>query len=258
LFYAKKFYRVLFQNDAQDLLDIESIEKKINVMKSLSVLSKYLGCYDRWQEMRKRYSLRWSNGDSIQSFECFFDDGPNYDTMLQRIREMIQKLPVQMGNIIKFDCLTGLRPAEAVESVRLINDKEAFAKYYKHERMALEHFRFPNVFFIQTKKAYISFLSPEILEIARLPSSIRLGIPSYNATRLAARKRGIRFDMRYCRKIFASHLRQSGIESEIVDLLQGRAPKSVFARHYFTPSLEYRQKVLQALDKLRKKIEEKG
>jgi intergrase/recombinase len=54
-------------------------------------------------------------------------------------------------------------------------------------------------------------------------------------------------DMRYCRKIFASHLRQSaGIESKIVDLLQGRVPRTVFARHYFTPSLDYRQKVLQA------------
>jgi hypothetical protein len=81
--------------------------------------------------------------------------------------EMIQKLPVQMGNIIKLDCLTGLRPAKAVEAVRLINDKEAFAKYYKPERMVLEHFRFPEVFFRQTKKAYISFISPEILEIAK-------------------------------------------------------------------------------------------
>jgi intergrase/recombinase len=62
-------------------------------------------------------------------------------------------------------------------------------------------------------------------------------------------------DMRFCRKIFASHLRQSGIESEIVDLLQGRVPKSVFARHYFTPSLDYRIKVIRALNKLRKEIE---
>jgi intergrase/recombinase len=61
--------------------------------------------------------------------------------------------------------------------------------------------------------------------------------------------------MKYCRKIFASNLRQSGIESEIVDLLQGRVPKTVFALHYFTPSLDYRAKVLHALDKLRRNIE---
>jgi len=32
--------------------------------------------------------------------------------------------------------------------------------------------------------------------------------------------------MKYCRKIFASHLRQSGNEGEIVDLLQGRLLKT--------------------------------
>jgi hypothetical protein len=38
-------------------------------------------------------------------------------------------------------------------------------------------------------------------------------------------------------------LRQNvGIESEMVDLLQGRVPRTVFARHYFTPSLDYRQR----------------
>jgi intergrase/recombinase len=63
--------------------------------------------------------------------------------------------------------------------------------------------------------------------------------------------------MRFCRKIIASHLRQyGGIESEIVDLLQGgRVPRTVFARHYFTPRLEYRDRVLRALNKLKKEIE---
>lgn len=58
--------------------------------------------------------------------------------------------------------------------------------------------------------------------------------------------RSLDMQMKYCRKISASHLRLCGIESEIVDLLQDRVPKSVFARHYFTPSLEYRDRVLHA------------
>jgi intergrase/recombinase len=61
--------------------------------------------------------------------------------------------------------------------------------------------------------------------------------------------------MKYCRKIFVLHLRESGNEGEIVDLLQGRVPKTVFARHYFTPSLDYKAKVLHALDKLRRNLE---
>jgi hypothetical protein len=69
-----------------------------------------------------------------QSFERFFDDGLNYEVMFKHIREMIQALPQPYGNIIKFDCLTGLRPAEGLESIRLINDKDAFVKYHKPER----------------------------------------------------------------------------------------------------------------------------
>jgi intergrase/recombinase len=46
----------------------------------------------------------------------------------------------------------------------------------------------------------------------------------------AARKRGINCDIRPCRKVFASHLRQSGIESEIVDMLSGRVPRTVLVR----------------------------
>ena len=45
--------------------------------------------------------------------------------------------------------------------------------------------------------------------------------------------------MAYCRKIFATYLRTHGVEQEIIDLLQGRAPKSVFVRHYYRPEFNY-------------------
>jgi intergrase/recombinase len=59
-----------------------------------------------------------------------------------------------------------------------------------------------------------------------------------------------------CSKDIASYLRQYGIEPEIVDLLQGRVPNTVFARHYFAPSLDYRGKMIRALAKLQQQIEE--
>jgi hypothetical protein len=54
-----------------------------------------------------------------------------------------------------------------VEAVNLINGKEKFQKYYKSERMAFEHFHFPEVLFTQKKEAYISFVDQETLDIAR-------------------------------------------------------------------------------------------
>ena len=92
-------------------------------------------------------------------------------------------------------------------------------------------------------------------EKQKIVQKMQNSIPSYNPIRLACRKRGGNMDMRFCHKIHTSYLSQCGIESEIVDLLQGKVPGTVFSRHYFTPSLDYRVKVLQALDKLRRDIE---
>ena len=79
-----------------------------------------------------------------------------------------------MGNIIKFACFTGLRAGEVMESVRLINDdnKEVLQTYYyNEERQALEHFKFKQ-FLRTTKKAYISFVTPEILLLLKFPTMI--------------------------------------------------------------------------------------
>jgi hypothetical protein len=43
-------------------------------------------------------------------------------------------------------------------------------------------------------------------------------------------------------------------ETEIVDLIQDPVPNTVFARHYFTPSLDYRDKIIRALDKLKQQL----
>jgi hypothetical protein len=38
------------------------------------------------------------------------------------------------------------------------------------------------------------------------------------------------------------------------DLLQGRVSRTVFAKNYFTPSVSYRQTVLEALNKVKQAI----
>ncbi len=43
--------------------------------------------------------------------------------------------------------------------------------------------------------------------------------------------------MACCCKIFATFLRNEGVEQEIIDLLEGRIPNSVFVRHYYRPSM---------------------
>jgi intergrase/recombinase len=68
------------------------------------------------------------------------------------------------------------------------------------------------------------------------------------------RYKKLKMNMHYCRKIYSSYLRQyAGIESEIIDLMQGRIPSTVFAKHYFRPNLQqYNKKVLDALKRLQR------
>jgi intergrase/recombinase len=60
--------------------------------------------------------------------------------------------------------------------------------------------------------------------------------------------------MRFCRKIHATYLRESGIPAEIIDSLQGHTPTNIFLKHYYRPSLSYRDKVLDALQELKRDI----
>jgi intergrase/recombinase len=62
-------------------------------------------------------------------------------------------------------------------------------------------------------------------------------------------------EMRFTRKIFASHLRQSGIQSEIVNVLQGRVDSDILTRHYLVPSSNLKDQVLDAVKQLQKMIE---
>jgi hypothetical protein len=182
----------------------------------IASLSRFLGCYDVWLQLRQKYNLKWSTGnEALDTFERFFDDSKTFDTMLQWVRQVRQEAPKSYSDFFMFCTLTGLRASECINSIRLIKDPEQFKTYYNDTRAALEHFRFPKVFICRIKAAYISLVNDEILDIARNGA----GSHKYYAVRLMLEREKISMEMNYCRKIFASHLRQSGIESEIVDLL---------------------------------------
>ena len=172
--YAKKYAHVLDTGDASPLLNL-SPRNRHHAMTALANLAKFTGRYDEFMKIKQRYSLKWTSGsESILAFDRFFNDNLSVDVMLQRVKEMINKLPRFMGNIIKFACFTGLRAGEVMESVRLINDdnKEVLQTYYyNEERQALEHFKFKQ-FLRTTKKAYISFVTPEILLLLKFPTTI--------------------------------------------------------------------------------------
>jgi len=229
LSYSKRFAYILVEGDARDILTLSN-DKRIHVMKSLATLSKYLGCYDVWKQIIERYQLKWSNENSLECFNDIRNNKTNYTNMISWLKKTCSILPKEYGNVLLYCSLTGLRPDEACKSIQLINND--IDNYLNRESMTLEHFKYPDIFIRRTKKAYISIVTEKILELAR-----NSGYLSYNAMRMRVRQNNKQMRMSYCRKIFATHLRMNGVESEIIDILQGRAPKSIFARHYFKPDI---------------------
>lgn len=86
----------------------------------------------------------------------------------------------------------------------------------------------------RTKKAFLSVINDDILNLL----SYGFEILTYDKIRLAFQRDNEEFHMAYCRKIFATFLRNEDVEPEIIDLLQGRIPNSVFVRHYYRPSMD--------------------
>jgi hypothetical protein len=157
--YAKRFGYILDSGDAAPLLTL-SPRNKQHTMSALANLAKFQGRYDVWLQIRQRYNLKWTSGnESLVALQRFFNPELSLDHMLQKVKKMMLVLPAHMALVIRHALLTGLRPTEAIESVRLITYKGKSSQYYNPEQQCLEHFRFPEIFLRPTKKAFISYLS---------------------------------------------------------------------------------------------------
>lgn len=237
LFYAKKYYYVLTEEKIQDIL-ILSNAKRIHIMKALSSLSKFLGISDRWKSIIERYSLRWSVNDSLLTFSKIMNPDGNMNEMIKWIKEARRKLPPEYGNLLIYATLVGLRPNEACESFKLMREDKD--NYLDKEKLVLQHYKYLPLFIRRTKKAYISIVNEKIMDLAHSCSSYNSPAKrlTYSALRSYMLRNNLKMNFYYCRKVFATFLRQEGIETEVIDLLQGRISNSTFVRHYYRPDLD--------------------
>ena len=219
-------------------------------MKALATLSKFLGWYDRWKKIVERYQLRWSDngegtGPSSKGLKIFHNiySKNNYQDMIVQLKDACGRLDEKYSSVLLYCTLTGLRPAEACSSIRLL--KERRDEYLSKDKKVMEHFKFPEVFIKKTKNAYISIVFEKLVDV--IDNTIPI---SYNSIRLTLRRHNLKLNFSICRKIFATFLRSEGIEQEIIDLLQGRIPKSVFVRHYYRPDVSKFDEIREKLDKL--------
>jgi intergrase/recombinase len=191
-------------------------------------LSKYLGCYDDYKTKLKGYGIKWSNEDTaFNGFLSIFSK--KHDTLGAWVKQIQPLISDSEKLFLRFLSSTGLRRTEAITSFNMIIDLNANGKlgeYYNSELRVLEHYKY-KVFLRGTKNAYISFVSKELIDQICLSQKI-----SYYALHSRLNRKHIPLRFKELRSYHNSFLRKQGIISELVDVLAGRVPKSVFARHY--------------------------
>jgi len=99
LLYAKQYQHVILEGNAQSLL-VLPYNKRLQVMKSLAILSKYLGCYDSWKAIKERYQLKWSNDDSLHVFQNLTNQENSYSSMLKWLKNTCSQIPKSHYNIL--------------------------------------------------------------------------------------------------------------------------------------------------------------
>jgi intergrase/recombinase len=165
--------------------------------------------------------------------------------MISWVKKAYHMLPTGYSSIIIICTLSELRPNECFESLSLIQND--FHNYFNYDQGVLEHFKYPDKFIRKTKKAFITIAFDQLLEVARSCQPM-----TYSNLNELITKNGLNMNMSFCRKIFATHLRLTGINQETIDLLQGRAPRSIFAKYYFRPDFDkvLKNRIAKILERL--------
>ena len=199
------------------------------MLKALINLSKFLGQHDEFTKLLKNHGVKWATTDnSFNSFLAIVNNnhsnlGAWYSKAMEILRDN-EKL------WLRFNLITGMRKEESINSFNLIiklNTEGKLNEYFNEELGILEHFKYGDLFLRQTKNVYISMLTKDLIN--EITQSHEISYPSIRK-RLNRNKLNLR--IKECRSYFATFLRNHGVISEYVDLIQGRIPKSVFARHY--------------------------
>jgi integrase len=249
--YAKRFAFVLEKPALASQLLMLSKDVRRVTMSSLSNLSKYLGIYEQWKSTIRNHGLKWENTTSLETFLSILNS--NIEQTETWLKQVILKLPREYATVLVFDVLTGLRPSEAATSCNLItelSENENLPRYLDKELMMLQHFRFPEMFLRKSKNAYISFITPQLLDLI-LETKPRI---KYSAIDTKIGREGFNTQTKQLRKLFATRLRTS-LPQELVDLLQGRVSQTVFMKFYYRPLLEdARNKTLASMQTLQDEL----
>jgi len=195
--------------------------------------------------------LKWEQRNSLETFLSLLNT--NINEIKEWLLNTLPVLPSKYRIALVYQTLTGLRPSEACMSLKLLGvlkDQGKLSNYYNQELRMLQHFKYEQ-FLRKSKNAYISFVSDELLENALKVKYTQ----NYYSIQSYLKKKKIPLRARHLRQLYSTMLRNKGVPTEIIDLVQGRVGKSIFVRFYYKPFLkETKTQVLQALKPLQEEL----
>ncbi|MEM3356951.1 MAG: integrase [Candidatus Bathyarchaeia archaeon] len=250
--YAQQYCDCLFNRDLNRVRDLPDSQRP-NVLKALSALAKFTGKYEDWKTLIKSYDLRWggrSADDLIIDRLTKIEDPEEVWTWIRLVK---QERP-QLAELLDLLAVSGLRFIEGINSYNLIQQLNAEGKldtYYVHDKSALEHFRFKEIFLRSSKKAFVSFVPQEVVKSICVSKEL----PSADEIQQLVRRRGLplRFgDVREAHGTFMTRF----LKREEIDFLHGRVTGSVFMQHYFNPALigDLKERVFKGVSEILEKV----
>jgi len=229
--YASRYHQLLIDADFSTL-NLLSDHTRLHILKALCTLSKFLGKYNEFKSLMKKYGLKWSIGNKDDLIIARMLKPLNSGSVIEWIREVCSGVP-EVKPYIDLMLFTGLRPLEGMDSYNLIiqlQKEDKLDEYYDLNQQMLQHFRYRKIFIRRTKKTYISFVPYEILKpIFNCKSIVRRAFYKYLEKK--------HLPIRFCdiREYWATRMSKYLSRVEI-DFLQGRVSGNVFMVNYFNPT----------------------
>jgi intergrase/recombinase len=228
-----------------------SASVKNATIKSLIILSKFLGIHQDFKQRLQDYGVKMSRPDVFASFLRIYNN-KNTD-LLDWYSKAASVLRENEKLLLRFLLCTGVRKEEGIMSFNRIIELSRqgnLSIYYNDELNVLQHFVFKELFLRNTKNLYVSIVEkPLVLEIANSE------LLTYEQIRKRLLRQNLKLRINELRDYYGSFMVRHNLIKEEVDLLQGRIPPSIFLRHYWSPSFkELRDRTLEAISKLEKTI----
>jgi intergrase/recombinase len=257
--YAKGYAKAIFEhatkyqqllNDVNGILLIKDTARN-NTINALTALSRFLGTYNYFMADMKAHGIKRYKPDAIESFTRIFN-GEEHKGLGEWLSQATKSVNDSEKLYLQFMLFSGVIAMEGINSFNLIVElgSQYSQDYYNEKTQFLEHFRYPKLFLRSSKNLYVSAVPKALLDDISQASAV-----SYIAIDKKLNRVNLPMRVKQLRSFYATTMREKGLLSEQIDLMQGRVGRSIFLHHYFKADpVPLCNKILELLPTIKESI----